>query len=96
MNIITKTFVLGLIVCGLCSCNYGKEDLQITYFKQYNEITDNTLITSMKLTCGSEYKNITSDIYVKAFTYLSNDDFDDNGYYRGKSFDEVTIKNLSM
>ncbi len=61
-----------------------------------NEITDNTLITSMKLTCGSEYKNITSDIYVKAFTYLSNDDFDDNGYYRGKSFDEVTIKNLSM
>ena len=61
-----------------------------------NEITDNTLITSMKLTCGSEYKNITSDIYVKAFTYLTNDDFDDNGYYRGKSFDEVTIKNLSM
>lgn len=61
-----------------------------------NEITDNTLITSMKLTCGSEYKNITSDIYVKAFTYLSNDDFDDNGYYRGRSFDEVTIKNLSM
>lgn len=43
MNIITKTFVLGLIVCGLCSCNYGKEDLQITYFKQYNEITDNPL-----------------------------------------------------
>ena len=41
MNIITKTFVLGLIICELCSCNYGKEDLQITYFKQYNEITDN-------------------------------------------------------
>ena len=41
MNKTIKTFVLGLIVCGLCSCNYGKEDLQITYFKQYNEITDN-------------------------------------------------------
>ncbi len=61
-----------------------------------NEITDNTLITSMKLTCGSDYKNITSDIYVKAFSYLTNNDFDENGYYRGKSYDEVTIKNLSM
>lgn len=61
-----------------------------------NEITDNTLITSMKLTCGSDYKNITSDIYVKAFSYLTNNDFDENGYYRGKSYDEVIIKNLSM
>ena len=50
----------------------------------------------MKLTCGSDYKNITSDIYVKAFSYLTNNDFDENGYYRGKSYDEVIIKNLSM
>ena len=27
---------------------------------------------------------------------FQNNDFDENGYYRGKSYDEVTIKNLSM
>ena len=28
--------------------------------------------------------------------WILNNDFDENGYYRGKSYDEVTIKNLSM
>ena len=49
------------------------------------EMTDSTIMTSMKLTAGSKYEEIKEPIMVTGFTYDSEDDFDDNGFYRGNS-----------
>ena len=57
-----------------------------------NQVNDDTIISSMKLTCGQNYDEITSDIIVKAYSYDTEDDFDENGFYKGNSFDEVIIK----
>ena len=57
-----------------------------------SEINDKTILTTMKLTCGSKCEKITSDINVKAYTYDDETDFDKNGFYRGNSFDNIVIK----
>ena len=56
--------------------------------EEYNE---NTLLTSIKLTAGKSVDAIISDIKLSAFTYDS-DDFYDDGSYRGKSIYTITIK----
>lgn len=56
------------------------------------QINDNTLLTTIKLTCGNKCNEITSNIYVKVFSYNGNDDFDDLGFYRGNSFSNLIIK----
>ncbi|MGN1379507.1 MAG: hypothetical protein ACI4XR_03820 [Bacilli bacterium] len=56
------------------------------------QINDNTLLTTIKLTCGNKCNEITSDIYVKVFSYNGNDDFDDYGFYRGSSYSNLIIK----
>ena len=43
------------------------------------EVNDDTLLTSIKLTAGKNIDSITSDITLTAFTY-DNDDFKDNEY----------------
>lgn len=56
------------------------------------EFNDETLLTSIKLTAGVKINEIISDITVTAFSY-DNDDFDDDGNYRGISKHTIIIKN---
>ena len=60
-----------------------------------NEYDDNTLLTSIKLTASTDINMVTSDIMVTVFSY-DNDDFDDEGYYRGNSKYQVIIKNANL
>ncbi len=55
------------------------------------EMKENTLLTSIKLTAGKNIDLITTNINVIVFTY-DEDDFDKNGYYQGNSKYEITIK----
>lgn len=57
--------------------------------EEYNE---NTLFTGIKLTSGVKIKEITSDIILTVFSYDNEDDFDENGKYRGNSFYTITVK----
>lgn len=58
------------------------------------DFTKNTLLTGIKLTAGVEIEKITSDITLTAFSYSINDneDFDENGNYRGNSKYSVVVK----
>ena len=49
------------------------------------DMTDQTIMTSMKLTAGSKYEEIKGPIKIMGFTYDTDDDFDDAGSYRGNS-----------
>ena len=49
-----------------------------------NEYSDNTVMSSIKLMWGPASADIESAIELSVFTY-DEDDFDDNGYYRGVS-----------
>ena len=53
--------------------------------------TENTLFSSIKLYPQSAYPDITSKILLTVFTYDSEDDFDENGEYRGNSKYTITI-----
>lgn len=55
------------------------------------EMNENTLLTSIKLTAGKNIDLITTDIKVIVFTY-DEDDFDTDGYYQGNSKYEITVK----
>lgn len=54
------------------------------------EITDKTLLTSIKLTASTYINDIISPIIITAFTY-DTDDFDKYNNYKGKSSYKVTI-----
>lgn len=56
-----------------------------------NEFKEETLLTSIKLTAGTNIAEINSDIKVFVFTY-DNDDFDQNNNYRGKSIYNIVVK----
>lgn len=56
-----------------------------------SEMTDETILTSIKLTTSSDINNITSPITLTAFTYDS-DDFNELEEYRGSSSYQVIIK----
>lgn len=60
------------------------------------DMNDDVILTSMKLTAGSKYEEIVSPITVMGFTYDSDDDFDENGNYRGNSKYIVNIYNESL
>lgn len=57
------------------------------------DITDNTIMTSMKLTAGSKFMEIEGPITVSVFTYDSEDDFDETGKYRGNSVSTTKVYN---
>jgi len=59
--------------------------------EEYNE---DTLLTSIKLTASTNIDKIISNITVIAFSY-DEDDFDEEGFYRGKSKWEVKIVDKS-
>ena len=56
-----------------------------------NEYNNDRILTSIKLTGSTYIDEITSDISLTAFTY-DDDDFDENGEYRGISKQTVIIK----
>lgn len=56
-----------------------------------NEYNTDSILTSIKLTGSTYIDEITSDISLTAFTY-DDDDFDENGEYRGISKQTVIIK----
>ena len=56
------------------------------------DVKDNTLYTSIKLFMVEDINKITSPITLEAFTYDSEDDFDENGNYRGNSKYTIEIK----
>lgn len=58
------------------------------------EYNDNTYLTSIKLTPGSEISKVVSNVELMAFTYNGLDDFENNGY-RGVSKDILTIEQLT-
>ena len=55
------------------------------------DINDNTIISSIKLTAGTYYEKITSNIKLTVFTY-DEDDFDENKNYIGNSKHTIIIK----
>lgn len=57
---------------------------------QYN---DNTILTSIKLTGSERTNEIISDINLEVFTY-DDDDFDEEGNYRGKSKASIIISRI--
>ena len=57
-----------------------------------NEYNDKTVMSSIKLMSTSLSKKINSDISVMVFSYDTDDDFDEDGYYRGVSKYEMLIQ----
>lgn len=55
------------------------------------DINNNTIISSIKLTAGTYYENITSDIKLTVFTY-DEENFDEKNNYIGNSKYTITIK----
>ena len=62
-----------------------------TMYSHLEEVNDNTLMTSIKLYAVDGIDDV-KDIILTAFTYDDEDDFDDNGNYRGSSSYTIEIK----
>ena len=58
--------------------------------EEYNK---NSYLTSIKLTPGTAIDKVSSSIVLTVFTYNGEDDFDENGNYRGISKYSITIDN---
>ena len=56
-----------------------------------NQVNDETIYSSIKLYAAEKTNEITSPITLMVYTYDSEDDFDDDGNYRGNSKYEITI-----
>lgn len=56
-----------------------------------SQITDSTVLSSIKLTCGSRIDQV-GDIYLTAFIYNGEDCFDGDGNYIGKVSQTIVIK----
>ncbi len=56
-----------------------------------DEETDSTLFSSIKLYGEAASGDIISKVYLTAFTYDTDDDFDENGQYRGNSKYTISI-----
>ena len=60
-------------------------------YSHLEEVNDNTLMTSIKIYAVDGIDNV-QNIILTAFTYDDEDDFDDNGNYRGSSSYTINIK----
>lgn len=61
------------------------------YYSHLEEINENTLLTSIKIYAVNGIDEVDSFI-LSAFTYDTEDDFDDEGNYRGNSIYVIRIK----
>ncbi len=57
------------------------------------DVDEETVITSIKFTAGQEYEQIQGNIVVTVFVYNSDEDFDENGEYKGDVSASVTLIN---
>lgn len=57
------------------------------------DMNENTIMTTMKLTAGSNYEQIDGPISVMVYTYDGTDDFDEMGNYRGNSKYSIKVYN---
>ena len=57
-----------------------------------NAMNEDTILTTIKITTSTKINNVTSDIYLTVFTYNGEEDFDENGNYRGNSTYTTTIR----
>ena len=76
--------------------NYLYDDINVLDGAWYshveeNDVTDNTIYSSIKLYAAEKTSEIVSPITLTVFTYDTQDDFDDNGNYRGNSKYTITI-----
>ncbi|NMA51165.1 MAG: lipoprotein [Mollicutes bacterium] len=58
--------------------------------------TKDTYYTSIKLTAGSKIDDISSPITLKVFTFDTEDDFDEKGNYKGRSYYQISICNKGV
>ncbi len=78
--------------------NYLYDDVNVPRSTWYSHLTDDkmtddTIITSIKFTCGKNYELIDGEISVSAFVYDSDEYFDENGEYIGDTIYSTVIKN---
>ena len=55
------------------------------------DMKDNTVFSSIKIYSAQEGSKMSSPISVTVFTYDGDEDFDENGHYRGNSYYTATI-----
>lgn len=77
---------------------YLYDDINVQDGVWYSHVTEdayneNTILTSIKLTGSERINEITSDITLEVFTY-DDDDFDEEGNYRGKSKASIIISRI--
>ncbi len=77
--------------------NYLYDDIhqqEGTWYSHLEEkdINENTIYSSIKLYATDKINKITTPITVTVFTYDTEDDFDNNGLYRGNSQYTITLK----
>lgn len=77
---------------------YLYDDIHVQEGIWYSHVTEeeynaNTLLTSIKLTGGDKASEVISDITLEVFTY-DDDDFDEEGNYRGKSKASIIISRI--
>ena len=63
------------------------------FYSHLDEVDDDTLMTSIKL-YGVDNIDEVESIILEVFTYDSDDDFDENGHYRGNREFNLTIKKV--
>ena len=61
------------------------------WYSHIEELNENTVYSSIKLYATDKINNITSPITLTVFTYDTEDDFDEEGMYRGNSRHTVII-----
>ena len=61
------------------------------WYSHVETMNDNTIFSSIKLTAIHDLNEITSPVTLTAFTYDTEDDFDQDGKYRGNSKYSITI-----
>lgn len=59
-----------------------------------SNMKENTLITSIKLTCGDKIDQV-QEIHLGTFLYDSDALFDSNGYYTGPWYSEIAVRRRS-
>ncbi len=60
------------------------------------DFNNDTYFTSIKLTAGSKINDISSPITLKVFTFDTEDDFDEKGNYKGRSYYQISICNKGV
>ena len=90
-----KTFLEPDIYCfGEYFYVYFYDDVnqkEGTFYSHLEQVEENTLITSVKLYAAAGIEKV-ENIILSVFTYKDEEDFDDNGDYRGNSRYTIRIK----